>query len=268
MSITLAATFNPRGEVGRLRRFYAHLKAAYDHIVISLPPVVAMEDAFAIRELPEAIIHINEDWSHGRFMALNLAAQTQADHIHYADMDRLLRWVENRPHEWEHILGRIAQVDCLVIGRTEAAWETHPHALRDTEAITNDLFSRLLGQRLDLSAGSKGFSRSAVDFILANSQPRRAIGTDSEWIVLLHRGGVRIETALVDGLDWEIADQYQDVAADTDRQKAMAALYDADPKHWARRVEIAHEIVEAGMDALTRELHLEAEHALRRSSQT
>jgi hypothetical protein len=267
MSIALAATFNPRGEVGRLRRLYARLKAAYDHIVISLPPVVAMEDAFAIRELPEAIIHVNEDWSHGRFMALNLAAQTQADHIHYADMDRLLRWVETRPNEWTQVVNQIVQLDCLVIGRTEAAWETHPRALRDTEAITNDLFSRLLGQRLDLSAGSKGFSRSAADFILANSQPRRAIGTDSEWIVLLHRGGIRIDTVLVDGLDWEIADQHRDSAADADRQQAMAAVYDADPEHWARRVEIAHEIVEAGMDALTRDLHLEAEHALHRSSQ-
>ncbi|MBL8155326.1 MAG: hypothetical protein JNM70_14175 [Anaerolineae bacterium] len=267
MSIALAATFNPRGEVGRLRRFYARLKAAYEHIVISLPPVVAMEDAFAIRELPEAIIHVNEDWSHGRFMALQLAAQTQADYVHYADMDRLLRWVETRPDEWTQVVSQIVQADCLVIGRTDAAWQTHPHALRDTEAITNDLFSRLLGQRLDLSAGSKGFSRSAMDFILANSQPRRAIGTDSEWIVLLHRGGFRIETVLVDGLDWEIADQHQDNAADSDRQKEIAALYDADPKHWARRVEIAHEIVEAGMDAMTRELRLEADRALYRSSQ-
>lgn len=266
MSIALAATFNPRGEVGRLRRFYASLKAAYDYIVISLPPVVAMEDAYAIRELPAAIIHVNEDWSHGRFKALQLAAVTQVDHIHYADMDRLLRWVETRPHEWEQILNRIRQVDCLVIGRAETAWQTHPHALRDTEAISNDLFSRLLGQRLDLSAGSKGFSRCAADFILANSQPRRAIGTDSEWIVLLHRGGFRINSVLVDGLDWEIADQHQDSAADTDRQQEMAARYDADPQHWMRRVEIAHEIVEAGMDAMTRELHMEASDALHRSS--
>lgn len=267
MSVTLAATFNPRGEVGRLRRLYALLKVAYDHIVISLPPVLAMEDAFAIRELPGAIIHVNEDWSHGRFMSLQLAAQTQSDHIHYADMDRLLRWVETRSQEWKQTLNRIEQVDCLVIGRTQAAWETHPHALRDTEAITNDLFSRLLGQRLDLSAGSKGFSRNAADFILANSQPRRAIGTDSEWIVLLHRAGFRIDTMLVDGLDWEIADQHQDKAADANRQREMAARYDADPKHWSRRVEIAHEIVEAGLDAWTRTLHLEGEHALLRSSQ-
>lgn len=267
MSIVLAATFNPRGEVGRLRRFYPRLKTAYNHIVISLPPVLAMEDAYAIRELADARIHVNEDWAQGRYMALKLAAEASTEHIHYADMDRLLRWVETRSHEWEQTLSRIGQSECLVIGRTDFAWQTHPHALRDTEAITNDLFSRLLGQRLDLSAGSKGFSGRAADFIVANSQPRRAIGTDSEWIVLLHRGGFRIDSVLVDGLDWEIADQHQDSAADVDRQQEMAARYDADPQHWLRRVEIAHEIVEAGMDAMTRELHREAEGALHRSSQ-
>jgi hypothetical protein len=185
-------------------------------------------------------------------MALKLAYETGADAIHYADMDRLLRWVETKPDEWKQTLEQVGHSECLVIGRTQTAWETHPQALCETEKITNTLFSNLLGQPLDLSAGSKGFSRRAVEFILANSQPGRAIGADSEWTVLLHRAGFRVEHVLVDGLDWESADRWRSTAADAETQKQAADEYDADATHWARRVQIAQEIVEAGLEAMGR----------------
>jgi broad specificity phosphatase PhoE len=187
-------------------------------------------------------------------MALQLATESGADHIHYADMDRLLRWIETRPDEWQATLDRVGQADCLVIGRTPTAWDTHPRALSQTEAISTGLMSRLLGQELDISAGSKGFSRRAAEFILANSLPRRAIGADAEWVMLAHRAGYRVEQVLTDGLDWEIPDQHQAQAAAPERQRALAAAYDADATKWAHRVGIAHEIVEAGMDAWTRSL--------------
>jgi broad specificity phosphatase PhoE len=254
MTIALATTWNPRGETGRLLRLHGQLQSAYSHIIISLPPSAAEADLGVLRELAGTQIHVNADWSHGRYMALKLAAETGADHVHYADMDRLLRWVETRPDEWRATLTRITQTDCLVIGRTEAAWATHPQALRQPERISNGLFSRLLGQELDFSAGSKGFSRRAADFIMANSLPRQAIGTDAEWVVLAHRASYRVEHIQVDGLDWEIADQHQEQAADYERQRSLAAAYDADASKWAYRVRFIQEIVEAGMDAWSRPL--------------
>jgi hypothetical protein len=254
MTVVLAATYHPRGEVARLGRLLPQLQATYVDIVISLPPTIQPEDAYALKALPDVRPHVNGDWSHGRYMALKLAFETSPDYVHYADLDRLLRWVETRPDEWRRTVERVGQADCLVIGRTERAWATHPQALRQTEAITNSLFSTLLGQPLDLSAGSKGFSRRAVEFLLANSQPGRAMGADSEWIVLLHRAGFRIDSLLVDGLDWESADRYRDAAADMDAQRQAALAYDADPAHWAARVAVAQEIVEAGLDALQRHL--------------
>lgn len=252
--IALAATYHPRGEVKRLERWWSLLQSAYDNLTIVLPPDATAAESAVIRALRGGQVHQTSDWSHGRYMALKLGYESGAGVIHYADLDRLLRWVETRPDEWHAARHTVMQADCLVLGRTAAAWATHPEALRQTEAISNGLFSRLLGQPLDLSAGSKGFSRRAAACLLANTQPGRAIGTDAEWIVVLWRLGFPVESLLVDGLDWEIPDQHQDSAADAERQAVVRAAYDADASRWALRVRIAQEIIEAGMDAFERPL--------------
>jgi len=144
--------------------------------------------------------------------------------------------------------------DCLVIARTEGAFATHPLAQQQTERLSNQVCSWLLGWSLDLSAGSKAFSRKAVEFLLRNSPPGNVMGTDSEWVILLERGGFRIEATEVDGLDWETADRSLDHAADTATQKRIADEYDADPKNWAFRVQVAQDIIDAGYSALSRPL--------------
>jgi hypothetical protein len=252
LSVTLAATYHPRGETGRLQRLYPQLRAVYDSIVLSLPPEA--QDVDILKTLSNTQVHVNEEWSQGRYKSLELALETECDYVHYADMDRLLRWLETRPDEWRRTVDIVQQHDCLVIGRTEQAWATHPKALRETERIFSSVFSRWLGQELDFGAGSKGFSRAATAFLVANGLRGRALGADSEWIVLLHRAGFAIESVLVDGLDWESADRYQDVVADAESQQQAAAAYDADSANWAWRVAVAQEIVDAGLDAMQREL--------------
>ena len=69
------------------------------------------------------------------------------------------------------------------------------------------------------------------------------------WLLLLQRAGFHVNYIEADGLDWESADRYADAAADWDAQQRAAAAYDAEPKHWARRVEIALEIVERALSA-------------------
>lgn len=254
MSVALATTFHPRGEVGRLEKLHPALRAVYSDIVISLPPAAPPDDVAQLRRLDGARVFVNVDWSHGRYTALKMALESGAAYIHYADMDRLIRWAETRPAEWRAAVERVQQCDCLVIGRTESAWATHPRVMIQVERIVNRVFSDLLGQALDFGAGSKGFSRDAAAFIVANSRPGRAIGTDAEWPVLAHRGGFRVEGVLVDGLDWEIPDQHQDAPASAERQRQMAAAYDADAAHWAYRVQTTIEVIEAGLDALRQPL--------------
>ncbi|MBZ0297790.1 MAG: hypothetical protein K8L99_34865 [Anaerolineae bacterium] len=254
MSVILAATYDPRGEINRLKRFYPQMQAAYSDILISLPPYASLEDIKAVQSLPGADAFVNEDWTHGRYQVLKRSLQKTGSHVHYADMDRLLRWIELRCEEWQQTVEAIGQADCLVIGRTKQAWETHPQSLRQTEHIPNTLFSDLLGQAVDLSSGSKGFSRAVVELLVRNTQVGRSLGTDAEWVILPQRAGYKLETLLVDGLDWETADRHRDQAADPATQRRLAAEYDMDPTNWALRVQVAQEIVEMGLLALKRPL--------------
>jgi len=252
--VSLAMTYNPRGELPRLLRILPILQANYGGMVVVVPPDTAAEPVGALRERLGVGLVVSPEWSHGRYLALKGALALPGTHIQYADGDRLIRWVETRPAEWRRTVAMIPRHACLVIGRTEAAWDTHPATLRETERITTSLFSHILGQTLDISAGAKGFSREAAAFILAHSQPGRALGTDAEWVILAHRGGFPVAGVLVDGLDWETADRYQPTAADPARQYELRAAIDADPRRWAHRVAIANEIAQAGIEALGREI--------------
>jgi hypothetical protein len=260
MNIALGTTYHPRGEIARLERILPQLQSTYTGMVVVVPPHTMPEDADQLHGLFAEGLVISEDWSHGRHLALARALDFPGTHMQYADMDRLIRWVETRPEEWRRVVAEIPRQECLIIGRTETAWETHPRALRETERITSHVFSAILGQDLDLSAGSKGFSRAAAEWIVRNSHPGRASGKDSEWVVLAHRGRFHISQVLVDGLDWEIPDQYQDRAADADRQRTIREAYDAKPESWAMRVGVAVEIAEAGVEAMRRRLMDMDEH--------
>ena len=275
MGVYLAATWDPRGELRRLSRLQSSLSELYCGMVAVIPPGAAMEvleglEALGFQmETPDGAPAAGArwravsapEWSWGRFLALRKALSGGAAGIQYADLDRLLRWAETRPQELAGAVENIEGRDCLIFGRTAAAYRTHPRSLARTEAISNRVVSHLLGRSMDVSAGSKAFSRRAAEFITANSQPGRALGTDAEWPLLLHRGGFRIDYQEVEGLDWESADRYQETAAGNDDQRRAAEAVDRDPASWARRVEVALEIVESGMDALERALVDPAESA-------
>ncbi len=38
----------------------------------------------------------------------------------------VLRWMETRPGEWRETVEKIQSCDCLIVGRTQAAYATHP----------------------------------------------------------------------------------------------------------------------------------------------
>lgn len=260
MTVALASAWRPRGELPRFLNLLPQLEQVYRGIVISVPPEAAGSDDVRNLELPPGVfVAVTADWSHGRHAALSRALETNATHIHYADFDRILHWVETRAQEWRETVAAIETSDCLIIGRTAQAFQTHPQVLQQTEKIINSVLSHLLGKPLDLGAGSRGFSRRAAQFLMANSPPGRALGTDAEWPVLLHRAGFALDHIEVDGLDWESADHRQQRVADAEEQRHTAEMYDADPKRWARRVQIAQEIVHAGLDAMQRPFDLKRE---------
>ncbi len=181
-------------------------------------------------------------------MALLKAVDTPVEYIHYADMDRLLHWVETRPEEWRRALEEIEKGDSIIFGRTPAAYLTHPRALTTTEQLSNRVVSHILNEEMDVSAGSKSFSRSAAQYLVEHCRAGNSIGTDAEWPIRLRQAGFGLRYIAVEGLDWESADQYRDQAVTGDEQAQAAQAYDADPGHWSRRVEIAWEIIRTALE--------------------
>ena len=252
MNITLAAAWQPRGELNRFLELLPQLQAAYQWISIALPPETEGEIVDRFQDLPQVSADRTRDWSWGRFKALQGALQYPGSHVQYADFDRLLRWVETEPVEWQKIVSMILEVDCLIIGRSDKAYQTHPQALIRTEAISNQVISHFLGMEVDVSAGSKGFSREAAEYIVANCEPGHALGTDAEWPIILKQAGFQLSYITADGLDWESADRYRDKAADQLSQREAAKNYDADPENWAKRVGVSMEIIRMGISTIER----------------
>jgi hypothetical protein len=253
MSITLACTWRPHGELARLERLRPALAEIYARMVVSVPADTTPDVVHTLETDLQIAVSRDADPRSARHAALQQALETAAGHIHYADLDRALHWVETRPAEMREVAAAIQTTECLIIGRTPAAVETHPQSMQQTEAIVNAVGSYLLGQPVDLGGGSRGFSRRAVEFLLAHSRAR-ILGTDAEWPILLHRAGFPCGYRAVDGLEWETADRYQDQAANLDAQHRLAEQIDADPARWAWRVLYAREIVEAALEAMSREL--------------
>jgi len=254
-SVILAATWHPRGELPRLRQLLPRLHDAYSGIALALPPDVGAEEALYLQELVGSGATIPADWAQGRHAALQRALDFPGSHIHYADLDRLLHWMEAYPAEWAQTLAVIPGHDCLILGRTLRAWATHPRALGETERSINEVFSHLLGQAMDFGAGSRGFSRPAVEFLLTNSPPGHAPGTDAEWPVLLHRGGFTVDYLAVEGLEWETPDRAAGGVASEEVRREAAAAYDQDTRHWLARTALALEIIQAGLEATRQEVH-------------
>ncbi len=253
MAIILATTWYPRGELPRFSTSLPVLMSRYCGVVVSYIAGVdpQVKDAFTAGELslvPNLFFYENHNQAQGRYMALNLSLNTSADFIHYADMDRLLRWVETRPGEWSQMVGEVEKHDCIIFGRTDRAMLTHPQALIFTEKLSNQVVSHFLGAEMDVSAGSKSFSRLAAKYLVDHSHPANSIGTDAEWPILLNQAGFELKYVQVDGLDWETADHHQPHAASADEQKRAAMEYDADPQHWLRRVEIAGQIIQSALE--------------------
>lgn len=259
MTIGLTTTWNPRGELVRFEKLLPLLKQTYQGIVISFPPhadhgIIRRFTQGSFSRHADLMVFVNHDWSAGRYMALRGGIQFPVDHVQYADMDRLLRWVEVFPHDWQQAVQAIQQTDCLILGRTQVAYATHPQNMIQTEALSNCVVSNLLGQPVDVSAGTKGFSRQAVEYLLAHTQPGKAFGTDAEWPILLKRGGFQVDYLALDSLDWETADRFQDQAASVANQRSTAQKSDADPHNWEFRIQVAGEIIEVAFEAASKPL--------------
>jgi hypothetical protein len=252
MTIALAASWTPRGELPRAERMADALCELYAGAWIAMPPNTAPEVIERLAALPGVQV-FTDCWPSGRLESVARALHSRTDAIHYADFDRLLHWLECFPDELHRTLDRIAQVDCLVLGRTDRAWSTHPRCMIESEALFNMTFSHLVGAEMDVGAGSRGFSRRAATYLVRRTDPAWGWAVDAAWPLMLQRGGFALDYAEVEGLEWESADQGLDHAASATTRTAVAEEHDQSPEIWRQRVYVAHEIIRVGLLAAAHE---------------
>ncbi len=258
MRVALAATWYPRGELPRAQRMIREFYALYTDICIVVPPE-AENDVSVLVDYPTVHIMPASNSANRRYYAVQsaLASSPDAETIHSCDFDRLLHWQERYPGELRQAVERMTQVDCLITGRTDQAWATHPRCMIETEILFNMAFSHLLNidtvdEVIDFGAGSRGLSRRAAEYLMQQASPAWGWAIDAAWPLLLFHAGYSVDYLAVNGLEWETPDQFRDTAADPKTRSEMAEQHDHTPEIWQHRVYVAHEVMRVGLLAFER----------------
>jgi hypothetical protein len=225
--------------VNRFENLYPRILELYYGVSVVLPPTSDNQLLTRIRQLPNLKLLVGKQpFENRRYLTIQQALKFETvTHIHYCDGDHVLSRMENHLDEWKRILERITNADCLIVGRTSSVLESYPRALRETEQIINQVGSYLLGQSVDLGSGSRGLSRRAVEYLMNHASPdTHGVATDAEWPVLLHQAGFSIEAIESSGAIYEITS--------ADHRTRLESV-----EQWAKRVNLAHIIIQAGIDA-------------------
>lgn len=122
--------------------------------------------------------------AHARREAIKWGLTGSSQHFHYCDFDRLLTWADRHYDELKDQSKTRHSSDYLILGRTERAFQTHPFAWKETEKLTNQIFSMEFGKRVDITTGSCLFSRASAQCIIQHSSAKV---TDTEWPMIIHR---------------------------------------------------------------------------------
>ncbi|WP_426350308.1 hypothetical protein ACPWSR_03455 [Alloiococcus sp. CFN-8] len=151
-------------------------------------------NAFKVKVIPK------KGAAHARREVLKFGLTGGNDYFHYCDLDRLLTWADRYRDELKSTVNETSGHDYIILGRTERAFSTHPVEWVETEKITNKIFSLELGEEVDVTAGSCGFSRQSAQLISENSKDKM---TDAEWAMIVHRiGKKKVSYRAVEGLEY------------------------------------------------------------------
>jgi hypothetical protein len=244
MKTVLACAGHLDDLMDQLEPVYFELLQPYDEILIATASATQVTQA-RFERLPKSHLRIVPADASRRHAVMTASLERNATHIHYADLDHILRWWQNNPDEATRVATQVRSCDCLLIGRSSAAMRNVPAALRDSEAIINTVFSHVLGHSTDTGGGNRGFSRQVAAHVLEHDRWGHPLSCDSVWPVLAQRAGFQVETVFVDGLAWSGNDVLEDQAA-----QVMREAYDSLPEHWRMRVQLANQIIRDGLEAL------------------
>lgn len=186
--------------------------------------------------LPTGHLHLGL-WRRGA-LAVALAQFPQADQILFCDFDRALHWAELHPDELRAALGRLGRHDLTVLGRTPRAFASHPRAQAETEAFANAVFARVWGEPWDVCAAARGLSARAARLLVERCDDD-TVGSDCSWPLIARAAGLSVGYLPTEGLEFETLDRYADEVAALGGTQAWLDRFDADPRNWLYRMDIA-----------------------------
>ena len=157
------------------------------------------------------------------------------------DFDRWLYWREHAPEELAAVAAFGPGACYVCLGRTAAAFASHPRVQRVCEGATNRALSLAAGRPMDATAGAALLRPAAICLVLAGSrEPTNA--TDLEWPALVLRGAPdrrQVACRRCRGLAFETAALHAaEVAAAGGLEAWVAATYER-PEVWAARLRLA-----------------------------
>jgi hypothetical protein len=180
-----------------------------------------------------------------RRKALELALTYGKPSVLYCDFDRMLHWAAAYPSELTSLHEWTSHYDYLVIGRTQRAFNTHPAAQRETEAITNRVFFSSFRYNCDVTTGTSVMTQKAVQAILAHSRAD-SNATDTEWpLIVLRFVSDKIGCIEVEGMEFETADFYEDKIAEFPSYEEWLESLSSDPRRWLPRLRLTMESLES-----------------------
>jgi hypothetical protein len=257
MSTVLAATHHdPDGRlVAQTARVMPALGRLFDGVAVFLTPQSTAEaEATLARHgaatrrgdpaLPVGHLHLGL-W---RRAALAAAAELfpDAGRLLFCDLDRALHWAEQFPEELGGAIDFARGYDCAVFGRTARAFASHPRAQRETEALANHGFALASGLRWDMMSAARGLSRRAAELIVERSRDD-TVGSDCSWPLLCRAAGLRLGYLETEGLEFETLDRFGDEIAALGGPQAWLERFDADPRQWAARLELARAEIDSAI---------------------
>ena len=169
------------------------------------------------------------------------------------DFDRWLHWLTAWPDELERLPERIHSVAsrqssepwCILLGRTDRAFASHPDVQRLPETATNRTLSLEAGKPLDAVSGAVWLSPEGREIVLASSIEESA-ATDLEWAgLILRRDPERLHCLRFEGLEWETPDFHAaEIARAGGLEQWVQATFDT-AEMWTSRLQLAAASVSA-----------------------
>lgn len=245
--------YDPEGHLYQpLVRALPVLTAVFEQICLNASQISSQKTLDLFIEAGASVARRPEKPHHGmapigfyRRSALSHALDQNAGRIVYCDSDRAAYWANNHPNELIHTVRTLADHDFVVIGRTPAAFQSHPEAMIRTEAIVNHLFAQVSGNKWDVLAAARGMSAAAAQYIIDHSKDD-TFGVDPSWPLLIQQhGGFSMGYIEVDGMAFETADSYPAEVAAAGSLEAWKAQRDLDLDRWLFRLEAAKVEIEA-----------------------